>query len=93
MESWEIWQHEDKDKNHEDQSPSRKRGQPKKNPEKFCDNEDQNHGIALMRRAMESPLRQIVKNAGGESSVVVDKVRSSSGNYGYNAANNTNNRN
>jgi chaperonin GroEL len=53
------------------------------------DNEDQNHGIALMRRAMESPLRQIVKNAGGESSVVVDKVRSNSGNYGYNAANNT----
>jgi len=53
------------------------------------DNEDQNHGIALMRRAMESPLRQIVKNAGGESSVVVDKVRSSSGNYGYNAANDT----
>ena len=32
-----------KDKNHEDQSPSRKRGRPKKNPEKFCDNEDQNH--------------------------------------------------
>jgi len=53
------------------------------------DNEDQNHGIALMRRAMESPLRQIVKNAGGESSVVVEKVRSGSGNYGYNAANNT----
>lgn len=53
------------------------------------DNEDQNHGIALMRRAMESPLRQIVKNAGGESSVVVDKVRSNSGNYGYNAANDT----
>lgn len=53
------------------------------------DNEDQNHGIALMRRAMESPLRQIVKNAGGEASVVVDKVRSNSGNYGYNAANDT----
>ena len=53
------------------------------------DNEDQNHGIALMRRAMESPLRQIVKNAGGEASVIVEKVRSHSGNYGYNAANST----
>jgi chaperonin GroEL len=53
------------------------------------DNEDQNHGISLMRRAMEAPLRQIVRNAGGESSVVVEKVRSHSGNFGYNAANDT----
>jgi chaperonin GroEL len=53
------------------------------------DNEDQNHGIALMRRAMESPLRQIVENAGGESSVVVNNVRSGSGSYGHNAANDT----
>jgi len=53
------------------------------------DNEDQNHGIALMCRAMEAPLRQIVKNAGGEAAVVVDKVRSNSGNFGYNAANDT----
>jgi len=53
----------------------------------FGDNEDQNHGIALMRRAMESPLRQIVKNAGGEGSVVVNNVRGKDSNYGYNAAN------
>lgn len=53
------------------------------------DNEDQDHGIALMRRAMEAPLRQIVKNAGGEASVVVNNVRAKAGDYGYNAANDT----
>jgi len=53
------------------------------------DNEDQDHGISLMRRAMESPLRQIVKNAGGEASVVVNNVRAKNGNHGYNAANDT----
>ena len=51
------------------------------------DNEDQTVGIQLARRAMEAPLRQIVANAGEESSVVVDKVRhGGDGNYGYNAA-------
>jgi chaperonin GroEL len=50
------------------------------------DNEDQNVGIALARRAMEAPLRQIVSNAGGESSVVADKVKQGEGNFGYNAA-------
>ncbi len=50
------------------------------------DNEDQNVGIALLRRAVEAPLRQIVANAGDEPSVVVDKVKQGSGNYGYNAA-------
>ncbi|TRX76317.1 chaperonin GroEL [Pseudomonas mangiferae] len=50
------------------------------------DNEDQNVGIALLRRAVESPLRQIVANAGGEPSVVVDKVKQGSGNFGFNAA-------
>ena len=50
------------------------------------DNQDQNVGIALARRAMEAPLRQIVDNAGEESSVVVDKVKAGEGNYGYNAA-------
>ena len=49
------------------------------------DNEDQNVGIAIARRAMESPLRQIVGNAGEEGSVVVDKVKQGEGNYGYNA--------
>ncbi|NLJ12055.1 MAG: chaperonin GroEL [Gammaproteobacteria bacterium] len=50
------------------------------------DNEDQNVGIALLRRAVEAPLRQIVANAGDEPSVVVDKVKQGEGNYGYNAA-------
>ena len=50
------------------------------------DNDDQNVGIALLRRAVESPLRQIVANAGDEPSVVVDKVKQGEGNYGYNAA-------
>ena len=50
------------------------------------DNEDQNIGIAAALRAMESPLRQIVGNAGDEASVVLDKVRQGEGNYGYNAA-------
>ncbi|WP_462381594.1 chaperonin GroEL [Pseudomonas sp. Marseille-QA0892] len=49
-------------------------------------NEDQNVGIALLRRAVEAPLRQIVSNAGGEPSVVIDKVKQGSGNYGFNAA-------
>src|SRR5690606_28643483 len=47
---------------------------------------DQNVGITLLRRAVEAPLRQIVANSGGEPSVVVDKVKLGSGNYGYNAA-------
>ncbi len=50
------------------------------------DNEDQTHGINAALRAMESPLRQIVANAGDEASVVLDKVRKGEGNFGYNAA-------
>ena len=50
------------------------------------ENEDQNVGINLCRKAMESPMRQIVENSGDESSVVVDKVRKSEGNHGFNAA-------
>ena len=50
------------------------------------DNEDQNVGISLLRRAIEAPLRQITANAGDEPSVVADKVKQGSGNYGYNAA-------
>lgn len=53
------------------------------------DNDDQNHGIALLKKAIEAPLRQIVSNAGGESSVVVNEVKAKEGNYGYNAANDT----
>jgi len=50
------------------------------------DNADQDVGITLLRRAVESPLRQIVANAGDEPSVVVDKVKQGSGNFGFNAA-------
>jgi len=50
------------------------------------DNEDQNVGINLCRRAMDYPLRQIVSNAGEEGSVVLDKVKQLTGAEGYNAA-------
>ena len=50
------------------------------------DNEDQNIGISIALKAMEAPIRQIVMNAGEESSVVVDKIKSDKGNYGFNAA-------
>lgn len=50
------------------------------------ENEDQDVGIALTRRAMEAPLRRIVSNAGAEASVVLDKVAGGKGNFGYNAA-------
>ena len=50
------------------------------------DNNDQNVGITLLRRAMEEPLRQIVSNAGDEASVVLNNVAAGKGNYGYNAA-------
>lgn len=49
-------------------------------------NEDQNVGIKVALRAMEAPLRQIVSNAGEESSVVANNVKAGDGNYGYNAA-------
>ncbi|KAA0020918.1 chaperonin GroEL [Salinicola corii] len=49
------------------------------------DNEDQTHGIAIALRAMESPLRQIVTNAGEEASVIVNRVKEGEGNFGYNA--------
>jgi len=49
-------------------------------------NEDQNVGIAIARRAMTEPLRQIVTNAGEEGSVVLNKVAEGKGNFGYNAA-------
>ena len=50
------------------------------------DNEDQNIGISIALKAMEAPIRQIVLNAGEEASVVVDKIKSENGNYGFNAA-------
>ena len=49
------------------------------------DNDDQTTGIQIVKRAIEEPLRQIVNNAGGEGSVVVNKVREGEGSFGYNA--------
>ena len=53
------------------------------------ENADQEAGIQIVLRAVEDPLRQIVSNAGIESSVVVNKVAEGKGNYGFNAANET----
>ncbi|OOG49449.1 chaperonin GroEL [Rhodanobacter sp. C01] len=50
------------------------------------DNTDQDLGIAITRRALEAPLRAIVSNAGEEPSVILNKVKEGSGNFGYNAA-------
>ncbi len=52
------------------------------------DNEDQNTGIAIVKRALEEPIRQIVENAGVEGSVVVQKVKEGKGDFGYNAQKN-----
>ena len=49
------------------------------------ENEDEQTGIEIVRRAIEEPLRQIVSNAGKEGAVVVDKVRNGEADYGYNA--------
>ncbi len=49
------------------------------------DNEDQNTGIAIIKRTLEEPLRQIVENAGMEGSVVVQKVKEGKDDFGYNA--------
>jgi chaperonin GroEL len=50
---------------------------------------DQSVGIDIVLRAIEAPLRSIVENAGGESSVVVNEVAKGTGNFGFNAANDT----
>ena len=50
------------------------------------DNDDQNVGIKIMRRALEEPLRQIVANAGADASVVLNDVASHQGDYGYDAS-------
>ncbi|MEE1168446.1 MAG: TCP-1/cpn60 chaperonin family protein, partial [Alistipes sp.] len=49
------------------------------------ENDDQTTGIQIVKRAIEEPLRQIVANAGGEGSVVVNKVKEGAGSFGYNA--------
>ncbi|ADD79539.1 chaperonin GroEL [Candidatus Riesia pediculicola] len=50
------------------------------------ENEDQTVGIRIALRAMESPMRQIVENSGGEAAVVVNNVKKGKNNYGYNAS-------
>ena len=50
------------------------------------DNDDQNVGINILRRALEEPLRQIVSNAGSDSSVILNEVAKGKANFGYNAA-------
>ena len=52
-------------------------------------NEDETTGINIIRAALEAPLRTIVSNAGGEPSVVINKVKDGSGAFGYNAKDNT----
>jgi chaperonin GroEL len=49
------------------------------------ENEDQTTGVAIIRRALEEPLRQIVANAGLEGSVIVQRVREGKGDFGFNA--------
>ena len=53
------------------------------------DNHDQDIGITILRRAMTEPMRQIVRNAGGEASVVVNKVLEGEGSFGFDASNDT----
>ena len=50
---------------------------------------DEHVGVMIVRRSLEEPIRQIAENAGAEASVVVDKVITNSGAYGYNAATDT----
>jgi chaperonin GroEL len=49
------------------------------------DNDDENTGIHIIKRAIEEPLRQIVANAGGEGSVIIQKVKEGKSDFGYNA--------
>ena len=53
------------------------------------DNEDEQTGIEIVRRAIEEPLRQIVFNGGKEGAVIVNKVREGKGDFGYNARTDT----
>ena len=53
------------------------------------DNDDENTGIAIIRRAIEEPMRQIVENAGVEGAVILQKVKEGTGDFGYNARTDT----
>jgi len=50
------------------------------------ENEDQNTGVLIVKTALESPIRTIVENSGGEGSVIIQKIKEGKGDYGYNAA-------
>jgi chaperonin GroEL len=50
-----------------------------------CVNEDEKTGVEIIKRALEEPLRQIVANAGGEGSVVIQRVKEGKDDFGYNA--------
>ncbi|HSW67165.1 MAG TPA: chaperonin GroEL [Bacteroidales bacterium] len=50
-----------------------------------CDNDDEKTGVAIVKRALEEPLRQIVENGGLEGSVIVQKVKEGKGDFGFNA--------
>ncbi|MFT5858420.1 MAG: chaperonin GroEL [Flavobacteriaceae bacterium] len=54
-----------------------------------AENDDQITGIAIVKRAIEEPLRQIIANAGGEGAVIVQKVKEGKGDFGYNARTDT----
>jgi chaperonin GroEL len=49
------------------------------------DNDDETFGVNIVKRALEEPLRQIVANAGGEGSIVIQKVKEGKADFGYNA--------
>jgi chaperonin GroEL len=49
------------------------------------ENDDEATGIAIIKRAIEEPLRQIIANAGGEGAVIVQKIKEGKGDFGYNA--------
>ncbi len=53
------------------------------------DNDDENTGIAIIRRAIEEPMRQIMENAGVEGAVILQKVKEGKGDFGYNARTDT----
>lgn len=55
--------------------------------DKLAVSEDEKHGVTIIRRALEEPIRQLVENAGLEGSVIVDKVKKESVNVGYNLLN------
>ncbi|MDG2440559.1 MAG: chaperonin GroEL, partial [Crocinitomicaceae bacterium] len=54
-----------------------------------AENDDEVTGIAIVKRAVEEPLRQIIANAGGEGAVIVQKVKEGEGDFGYNARTDT----